>query len=60
MAPRAKRTGVYAGYLFSLNLARHPCLARIVLRLLWRPASQRCARRSNKHPALRPRNIAVG
>jgi hypothetical protein len=46
--------GVYAGYLFSLNVARHPCLAPIVLRSFWRPASLRSARRSNKHPALRP------
>jgi glycine dehydrogenase subunit 2 len=46
--------GVYAGNSFELNLARRPWRARIVLRLLGRPASRRYARRSNESPALRP------
>ncbi len=52
------------GYALSLNLARHPWLARIVLRLLWRPASQRYARRSNAHtdaaPPQCPQSLRVG
>ena len=37
------------GYPLSLKLTRRPWLARIVLRLLWRPASLRYARRSSGH-----------
>jgi len=47
-------TGIATGYVLSLNLARRPWLARIVLRLLWRPASRRYARRSSTHTDSEP------
>jgi len=48
------------GYALSLNFALHPWLAQIVLRLLWRPASQRYARRSSAHTDSEPLLRSVG
>ncbi len=48
-AMRATPPGVSPVYLLALNFARHPWLAQIALRLLWRPASRRCARRASTH-----------
>ncbi len=53
-------TGIATGYALSLNFARRPWLAQIVLRLLWRPASQRYARRSSAHTDSEPLRCTGG